>query len=158
MNNNKTLFDMAKRYLAISFIALLPLTSIFAQTPLESKKNVLSPTQVVQAYVDAANRNDLEAFLALYSPSIKKYRFPATLASEGIEHMRKVYTKSFAEKTGIHVEVISMIALGDKVMCYDYVTGLPNAGEAYETVVYQVENGLITNIVYVDRITKHRGE
>jgi hypothetical protein len=106
------------------------------------------------AYVDAANRNDLEAFIGLYAPNIKKYQFPATLVSEGIEHMRKVYTKSFAEKNGIHVEIRSMIALGDKVISQDHVTGLPNGEEAEETVVYQVENGLITNIVYLDRLVK----
>lgn len=128
----------------------------FSQTADSSYKNknaVRSPTEVIQAYVEAANRNDLEAFLALYSPNIKKYRFPATFASEGIEHMRKVYTKSFAQKSGIKVQIRSMIAMGDKVICYDHVTGLPNGEEAEEMVVYQVENGLITTIVYVERLT-----
>lgn len=142
--------------LALLTIALLSIADLFSQTAIpvnNTQGKTSSPVDVVLAYVDAANRHDLEGFLALYSPGIKKYQFPATLASSGIDHMRKVYTKSFAEKNEIHIEVRSMIALGDKVISHDHVTGLPDGAEADETVVYQVEKGLITNMVYLDRIT-----
>ena len=144
-----------KQTAIIPILVLASFTTSFSQTQ-ESNQNIAvvrSPTEVILAYVSAANRNDLESFLALYSTGIKKYRFPGTLASEGIDHMRKVYTKSFAEKSGIKVEIRSMIALADKVICYDHVTGLPNGEEADEIVVYQVKNGLIENMVYVDRMT-----
>lgn len=143
-----------KRIAFMQILVWASITTSFSQTQDNQNNNaVLSPTEVILAYVEAANRNDLESFLALYSTGIKKYRFPGTLASEGIDHMRKVYTKSFAEKSGIKVEVRSLIALADKVICYDHVTGLPNGEEADEIVIYQVKNGLIENIVYVDRMT-----
>jgi hypothetical protein len=44
-----------------------------------------------------------------------------------------------------------MITLGDKVMVRDRVTGLPDGRTADELTLYQVENGRITNIVYVER-------
>jgi hypothetical protein len=53
-----------------------------------------SPAEVVRAYTQAANDGDLETFLAQYAPGIRKYRFPGELASEGIEHNRKLYTKA----------------------------------------------------------------
>jgi hypothetical protein len=49
----------------------------------------------VRGYAEAANRHDLEAFLALYVPGIRKFRFPGELASEGFEHNRAVYAKAF---------------------------------------------------------------
>lgn len=144
----------------VFFFLMLLCTGAFCQQgvpPADNHSRLQSPMEVVLAYVDAANRKDLEAFIGLYAPDIKKYQFPATLVSEGIDHMRKVYTKSFAEKSGIHVEIRSMIALGDKVISQDHVTGLPNGDEADETVIYQVENGLITNMVYLDRLIKSAG-
>ena len=126
----------------------------FTMAAAENRPAISSPLQVVQAYADAANRGDLEAFLALYAVDIHKFRFPATPVSQGREHMREVYTRSFAEKRGIHVEIAQAIVLGDKVVCRDHVTGLPQGKSADELTVYQVQNGLITNIVYVDRIER----
>ncbi len=110
-----------------------------------------APEAVVRSYTDAANRHDLEAFLALYAPDIRKFRFPGELASSGIEHNRQVYTKSFAEKSEIKVEIVELMALGDKVVVHDRVTGRPDNRTADELTVYQVQNGKITNIVYVEQ-------
>jgi hypothetical protein len=111
-----------------------------------------TPEAVVRAYTEAANRHDLEAFLALYAPDIRKYRFPGELASEGLEHARAAYTKSFAEKSDIKVEIVEMITLGDKVVSHDRVTGRPDGKIADELTVYQVKDGRIANIVYVDQV------
>lgn len=155
MNKTSNTFHLWKKTALMQILVWASCTTSFSQTKDSHQNNdlVRSPAEVILAYVEAANQNDLESFLALYSTGIKKYRFPATLASEGIDHMRKVYTKSFAEKSGIKVEIRSMIALADKVICYDHVTGLPNGEEADEIVVYEVKNGLIESIVYVDRMT-----
>ena len=110
-----------------------------------------SPEAVVRAYTDAANRHDLEGFLALYAPDIRKFRFPGELASQGIEHNRDVYTKSFAAAPNLKIEIVSMISLNDKVMVHDRVTGRPDGKIADELTVYQVQNGKITNIVYVEQ-------
>jgi hypothetical protein len=111
----------------------------------------LSPEAVVRAYTDAANRHDLEAFLALYAPDIRKFRFPGELASSGIEHNRQVYTKSFAQKSAIKVEILELMTLNDKVIVHDRVTGRPDGKIADELTIYQVENGKIINIVYVEQ-------
>jgi hypothetical protein len=131
---------------------ILILSGAAAAAPAEPTAQVRTPAETVQAYADAANHGDLEAFLALYATDIRKYRFPGTLASEGIDHMRAVYTRSFAEKKGIHVEIAQMIALGDKVVCRDHVTGLPGGKSADELTAYQVQDGRITNIVYLDKV------
>lgn len=140
-----------KLLLAILAAVTLTASAQSAPPPVAAQASAarLTPLEVVQAYVAAANRNDLDAFIALYAPDIAKYKFPATLASQGREHMREVYARSFAQKRGLHVEVVSMVALGDKVVSRDHVTGLPDGKSADELTVYQVENGLITNIVYL---------
>jgi len=111
----------------------------------------LSPEAVVRAYTDAANRHDLEGFLALYATDIRKFRFPGEMASQGIEHNREVYTKSFAMASDLKIEIVEMIALADKVMVHDRVTGRPDGKIADELTIYQVQQGKIMNIVYVDQ-------
>jgi hypothetical protein len=110
-----------------------------------------SPEEVVRAYTEAANRHDLEAFLALYAPSIRKFRFPGELTSEGIEHNRAVYSKSFPAAPNLKIEILELFAVGDKVVVHDRVTGRPDGKTADEITVYQVQDGRITNIVYVEQ-------
>jgi hypothetical protein len=113
-----------------------------------------SPEAVVRAYTQAANDGDLDAFLSLYDPKIRKFRFPGQLTSEGIEHNRKSYARSFAANPDLHVEIVSLLSLGDKVMVHDRVTGLASGQTSDELTVYQVANGRITNILYVERLAK----
>lgn len=110
------------------------------------------PEAVVRAYAEAASRNALEPFLALYHPDVRKYRFPAELASQGLEHNRRVYTRSFAENPDLRVEVVQLIAVGNKVAVHDRVTGLASGETVDELTVYEVEDGRIVNIVYVERL------
>jgi hypothetical protein len=108
-----------------------------------------TPEEVVRAYTQAANEGDLEAFLAQYAPGIRKYRFPGELASEGIEHNRKVYTKAFASYPDLKVEIRQLIVQDEIVVAHDRVTGRPDGKTSDEITVYEVKDGLITNIVYV---------
>ncbi|MDH5831532.1 nuclear transport factor 2 family protein [Luteimonas sp. M1R5S18] len=110
------------------------------------------PEAVVRAYADAASRNALEEFLALYHPQIRKYRFPGELASEGLAHNRRVYERSFAQNPDLRVDVVQLIAVGDKVAVHDRVTGLASGETVDELTVYEVEDGRIVNIVYVERL------
>lgn len=125
-------------------------TALFAGSAAAQSK---TPEAVVRAYAEAANRSDLEGFVGLYAADVKKFRFPGTLASEGRERARAVYAKSFVAKAGIKVEILDLMVLGDKVVARDRVTGLPDGKTAEEITIYQVQDGLITNVLYVERLT-----
>lgn len=138
------------RFPILSCAALLALaTPVAAET-----RPAPDPEAVVRAYTDAANSGDLDRFLGLYDPAIRKFRFPGQLTSEGVEHNRRAYEKSFAANPDLHVEIVALVRLGDKIMVHDRVTGLANGGTADELTVYQVEGGRITNILYVERISR----
>jgi len=110
-----------------------------------------SPEEVVRAYAEAANHHDVDALLALYSPDVRKYAFPGTLASEGRESNREKYKRNFAENPNLSVKILRMTTVADKVVSHDLVTGLASGKTSEELVVYQVEHGQIANIVYVER-------
>jgi hypothetical protein len=138
---------MLKRMLAI---AVLPFCfySTIART---ADPAPASPEEVVRAYTEAANRHDVEGLLALYAPSIRKFRFPGELTSEGIEHNRAVYSKSFPAAPHLKIDILELFSVGDKVVVHDRVTGRPDNKTADEITVYQVQDGRITNIVYVEQ-------
>jgi hypothetical protein len=128
--------------------------SALLSASLASAQTSADPEAVVRAYTDAANKGDLERFLSLYDPTIRKFRFPGQISSEGIEHNRKTYAKSFAANPDLKVEIVDLIHLGDKVMVHDRVTGLASGQTSEELTVYQVANGRITNIMYVERLVR----
>lgn len=111
-----------------------------------------TPEEVVRAYADAATRHDVEALLALYAPDVHKFRFPGTATSEGREYNRERYKKNFAENPELKVKIVDLMVLGDKVVCRDVVTGLSGGKTSEELTVYQVTEGQISNIVYVERL------
>jgi hypothetical protein len=110
-----------------------------------------TPEEVVRAYAEAANRHDVEALLALYAPGVRKYRFPGSLASEGRDANRDKYKRDFSENPDLKVKILELSVLADKVVSHDLVTGLAGGKTSEELVVYQVEGGQISNIVYVER-------
>ncbi len=113
-----------------------------------------SPEAIVRAYTEAANRHDLDGFLALYAPEIRKYRFPAELRGEGVQRYRDAYEKSFAANPALKVEIVNLIVLGDKVVAHDRVTGLADGRTAEEVTVYEVQDGKIVNMVAVERVLR----
>lgn len=135
------------RFILLSLAALAVSATSAAAPPSKSE-----PEAVVRAYADAASRNALEDFLALYHPQIRKYRFPGELASQGLEHNRRIYERSFTLNPDLHVEVVQLITVGNKVAVHDRVTGLTSGETVDELTVYEVEDGRIVNIVYVERL------
>jgi len=110
-----------------------------------------SPEDVVRAYADAANRHDVEKLLALYAPDVRKFKFPSTPTSAGRETQRDKYKRDFAENPDLTVKILGMTTVGDKVVSHDLVTGIAGGKTSEEITVYEVEEGAITNIVYVER-------
>ncbi len=88
----------------------------------------------MRAYTEAANRHDLEAFLALYAPGIRKFRFPGELTSEGSSTIGPCTPAQFSAAPDLKIEILELFAVGDKVVVHDRVTGRPgwkNGGRDY---------------------------
>ena len=135
---------LSRRLLAASagLLALLAATARAAPS---------TPEDVVRAYADAANHHDVDALLALYAPDVRKYGFPAAPGAQGREANRARYVRDFAENPDLNVKILELTSVADKVVSHDLVTGLASGAMSEEITVYQVDDGQITNIVYVER-------
>lgn len=115
-----------------------------------------SSENVVREYAATWNAGDLEAFLALHSPDVRKYRRGDTtsqfeLTTSGLSVVRQKYQPLFAKAPRVHVEIVSMTALGEIVVSRDRVSGGVDGHVSHELTMYQVRNGLIQNIWYLGR-------
>ena len=70
----------------------------------------LSPEEVAKRWMEAYNRHDPEAAIALYDESVENTQLPWQKTVLGREAMRVTYVKVFQAFPDIHVEIENVIA------------------------------------------------
>ncbi len=105
-----------------------------------------SPVDVVQRQLEAYNRRDLEAFVATYANDVELYRMPATdPAIKGKAQLSEFYATKRFNESKLHAVLVNRIALGNKVIDQERITGLGD--HAIEAVaVYEVDGDLIRRV------------
>jgi ketosteroid isomerase-like protein len=134
--------------------------------PVATGPGVKTPEQVVRDYAAACNAFDLDAFVALHGPDVRKFKRADesgalepgkrpgefTLTTTGRDEVKRKYQQVFARTPpSVKVEIVGLFALGDLVVSRDRVTGFPDGHIADELTLYQVRDGLIRNIWYLER-------
>jgi hypothetical protein len=101
---------------------------------------------VVQRQVEAYNRRDLVAFAATYRDDVQLFRMPsATPALTGRKALREFYASQRFNLPALHAEIVQRIAVGNKVIDHERVTGVE--AQPFEAVaVYEVVYGAIATV------------
>jgi|GEM_PF-2115081 len=100
-----------------------------------------APIQVVQAFSDAFNARDVNAFVALLAEDVV-HEDDAKPTMRGKAEVYKSYQVAFTRDTEQHSLLIARMALGSYVIDQEYVTGRP-VGPFKTMVLYRVENDKI---------------
>jgi hypothetical protein len=119
------------------------------QTQPARSKEESSPLQVVQAQVDAYNRGDIDAFLNTHAPEANLYNFPDELLSSGLASMRERYAELFEKAPELHASITNRITQGNYVIDQEVVTGIPGAKELTAVLIYEVKDGKIVNVWFL---------
>jgi imidazolonepropionase-like amidohydrolase len=107
-----------------------------------------TPAELVQRQLNAYNARNLDAFMDTYAADIELYEFPARLLSKGKEEMRKQY--AFLKNVPqLHCEIKERIVQGNTIIDKESVTGF-GAKPVEATAIYQVENGKIKKVYFVE--------
>jgi hypothetical protein len=103
--------------------------------------------EVVQRQVDAYNRKDMPAFLALYSDEIQVFEHPSKLVAEGKAELEKRYAARFAEPD-LHAEITGRMVSGNVVVDHENVRrNFPEgAGFLDAIAIYRIESGKIAKV------------
>jgi hypothetical protein len=105
-----------------------------------------SPTDVVQAQVDAYNARDAEAFTRCFHVDAKVLGADGEVMVEGTADIHGLYEQLFGQSPELHVDIANRIAVGDWVVDEEAVSGVVFEGsptELHAVVVYQVRDDLI---------------
>jgi hypothetical protein len=105
---------------------------------------------LAQRQLDAYNKQDIEAFLAVYSVDVEVRTFPSNeLIYIGIDKMRERYSALFEQNPDQQAALLSRIVKGNIVIDHEHVTGRASSVETEAVAMYEVQNYEIVNVWFV---------
>lgn len=106
--------------------------------------NTCTPTDVVQAQLDAYNAHDVAALVAIYADDVRQFQHPDILLAEGSAQIAARFTARFAASRP-QARLLNRIACGKLVIDHEIVTSVTPEGSATQELVatYEVEHGRI---------------
>jgi hypothetical protein len=109
----------------------------------------MTAEEVVQAQVEAYNRRDIDAFMALHSPKAIIYNLPDnTVIVEGHEAIRERYIGRFTNPD-LHAEIVNRIVLNNRVIDHEHVHGIEPNRIVEAIAIYEVEDDLIQRVWFI---------
>jgi hypothetical protein len=105
---------------------------------------------LVAGQVAAYNDRDLERFLSSFAPDVQLYAFPDSLLYTGRDTLRVVYGRLFADAGALHARVTHRLTAGRWVVDREITTGLPGHGPLTGLAIYEVRDGQITRVWFLD--------
>lgn len=133
---------MKKSLILCGFVSLMLFNSVQAQT-------TPSPLEIVQAQLDAYNKQDIEAFARVFSTDVEVFNamgdtVPSlkgrTAVYERYAALFKKYPKNYSTLTGRVIQ-------GDFVIDHEYVTGRENPTRI--VAIYEVKEGFIVRCWFI---------
>ena len=71
-------------------------------------------SQIIDKYIEAFNKRDIEGYLAPMDDSVKEFKFPDKLVDKSKADVRKTYTSAFnAKELGGQLTILGRIEIGD---------------------------------------------
>ena len=103
------------------------------------------PRDVVQRQLEAYNRRDLDAFLAVFADDAQLFELGSPLpATAGKAALAARFQELFDRSPALHAEVLTRTCLGRAVVDLERVTGRLGSAEPLQLLmIYEVERGLI---------------
>lgn len=153
---------MQRRFPLLLSLGLMGLMGLATAEARTGTGSTAEPVAVVAADFDALNRNDLDAFLALYAPQAQIFGLPAdphTLVGKrleqmyGAERLRAHFAKAMAQPDTPRIEQTRTIALGELVVSRVHIADPKRSEPQVLMVVYRVRDGLIEDLWHVGKET-----
>ena len=103
-----------------------------------------TPTDVVQAQLDAYNAHDVAALVAIYADNVRQFQHPDVLLAEGSAQIAARFTARFAASRP-QARLLNRIACGKLVIDHEVVTSVTDQGTTEQELVatYEVVDGRI---------------
>lgn len=109
----------------------------------------MTASEIVTQQIDAYNRKDIEANMALFSENFKIINFSdGNVLIDGKDACRKMYTDLFRNSPNLFAEVITRIDFHDKVVLHENIYGRNGSEEKLEQlIVFEIRNNKIEKLI-----------
>ncbi|MCU0445997.1 MAG: nuclear transport factor 2 family protein [Microscillaceae bacterium] len=108
-----------------------------------------APETIIQKQWNAYNSRDIGTFTACFSDEVEVYMFPNQLLYTGKQKIREHYEDFFKTTPDLYCEVINRSINGNVVKDEVLITRQRKAEPAKATIIYQVEDGLISKMYFL---------
>jgi hypothetical protein len=108
---------------------------------------MVTPSDVIDAQLEAYNARDLERFLGCFAASIIVTDSSGNVLADGFDGLREMYGPLFDASPQLNASIASRIVVGNYVVDHEKVTGFVRPGfpTALEAIAgYEVVDGAIT--------------
>ncbi|MBU6371689.1 MAG: nuclear transport factor 2 family protein [Alphaproteobacteria bacterium] len=106
----------------------------------------MTPAAIAQKQLDAYNAQDLDAYMACFTPDCVIADLNGAVTQNGAGEIRARYAAMFAKFPQNKAELLHRIAHGTVVIDHERVVRAPG-GEVFEAVaIYTVRDGLIARV------------
>ena len=108
-------------------------------------------TAPVDAQFAAYNARDIEAFVASYAADVHLATFPGASYCEGRQALRERYASLFERNPALRAELINRMVVPPYVTDHERVTGLVGRAPLEALAIYELRNGLIQSVWFIQR-------
>jgi hypothetical protein len=117
-------------------------------------ETAMSAQLIVQRQMEAYNRRDLDEFCSYFAPDAvtRLYENDEHLAV-GIDAIRALYARRFAENPNLHLTVQARIALDNVVVDRELISGFDGGVTIEAIAIFEIQNGRIQRASFVRRAT-----
>ena len=105
-----------------------------------------SPEDIVQAQVEAYNRQDMPAFLDSFHADAEFVRWPTEVALKGHDQFRERYSELWARAPRLRAEITKRIVVGRYVTDLEQLVGHPDGPRTPLTIIYETGDGRICRV------------
>lgn len=105
-----------------------------------------SPEDLVQAQLEAYNRQDIDAFLAVYHPACEFVRWGGQVELRGHAEWRPRYLALWAGSPRLQARILNRIVLGRHVIDLEQLDNAADGPRRPVVVMYEVERDLIRRV------------
>ncbi len=102
-----------------------------------------TPEGIVQAQVEAYNRQDMPAFLDCFHADAEFVRWPSEVAFKGHDQFRQRYGELWARAPQLRAEITQRIVVGRFVTDLEQLVGHPDGPRSPLKVIYETKDGRI---------------
>ena len=105
---------------------------------------------VVQRQLDAYNKRDIDALMAIYADDAQQFEHPAKLLARGAVEIRARFLARFKEPN-LHAQLINRIVAGNVVIDHEHVTRTfpEGTGKIELVAMYEVQKDKISRAWFI---------